>query len=82
MVGKEVGLSDVADYWNRRPCNIYHSPLPIGTIAYFDEVEKKKYLVEPHIPKFANFAKWKNRDIPEWFNPASTVASDQQVVLV
>ena len=29
-----------------------------------------------------DFAKWKNRDIPEWFNPASTVASDQQVVLV
>lgn len=29
-----------------------------------------------------DFAKWKNRDIPEWFIPASTVASEQQVVLV
>ena len=29
-----------------------------------------------------DFAKWKNRSAPEWFNLASTVASDQQVVLV
>lgn len=65
MVGKEVGLSDVADYWNRRPCNIYHSPLPIGTIAYFDEVEKRKYFVEPHIPSFANFQKWNAKKVLE-----------------
>jgi hypothetical protein len=38
-----------------------HSSKPLASVEYFDEVEKKKYLVEPHIAKFANFAKWKNK---------------------
>ena len=39
----------------RRPCNIRHSPKPVGTREYFDEVEARKYFVEPHIPVFAEF---------------------------
>ena len=42
-----------------------HSSKPLASVEYFDEVEKKKYLVEPHIPKFANFAKWKNKKVLE-----------------
>jgi SAM-dependent methyltransferase len=58
-------LGDVQDYWNRRPCNIRHSTAEIGTEQYFDEVEARKYLVEPHIPPFAEFARWKGKKVLE-----------------
>lgn len=67
---KDLGLSKmsievVKDYWDSRPCNIRHSTLEIGTKEYFDEVEQRKYFVEPHIPGFANFSQWKNRTVLE-----------------
>jgi 2-polyprenyl-3-methyl-5-hydroxy-6-metoxy-1,4-benzoquinol methylase len=58
-------LQKVRNYWNRRPCNIRHSNKPIGTKRYFQEVEKKKYFVEPHIPLFAEFSKWKGKRVLE-----------------
>lgn len=60
-----AGLDDVQDYWNRRPCNIRHSTAPIGSEQYFDEVEARKYLVEPHIPPFAQFNRWKGKKVLE-----------------
>ncbi len=56
---------DVQEYWNRRPCNIRHSKLEVGTPAYFDEVEERKYFVEPHIPGFAQFDRWKGKTVLE-----------------
>jgi SAM-dependent methyltransferase len=58
-------IQTVQAYWNARPCNIRHSLRPIGTKEYFDEVEKRKYLVEPHIPSFAQFDKWKGKKVLE-----------------
>ena len=56
---------DVREYWNTRPCNIRHSPRPIGTREYFDEVEQRKYFVEPHIPQFADFQRWSGKRVLE-----------------
>lgn len=58
-------IDDVAAFWNQRPCNIRHSQAPVGTREYFDEVEKRKYLVEPHIHRFAEFEKWKGKNVLE-----------------
>lgn len=58
-------LEDVASYWNRRPCNIRHSQKEIGTREYFDEVEQRKYFVEPHIPAFADFPRWTGKKVLE-----------------
>jgi len=58
-------INQVKDYWDSRPCNIRHSPSKLGTKKYFNEVEKRKYLVEPHIPKFAQFNKWKDKKVLE-----------------
>ncbi len=58
-------VTAVRDYWNARPCNIRHSPKPPGTREYFDEVEQRKYFVEPHIPRFAEFPRWKNKKVLE-----------------
>ena len=60
-----LDIEDIKEYWNNRPCNIKHSDKCIGTKEYFDEIEKKKYLVEPHIPKFANFSHWKGKKVLE-----------------
>ena len=58
-------IDSVRDYWNRRPCNIRHSPRPVGTREYFDDVEERKYLVEPHIPTFADFGRWRGKRVLE-----------------
>ena len=58
-------IEDVKKYWNNRPCNIRHSDKKMGTKEYFDEVEQRKYFVEPHILKFAEFSKWKNKKVLE-----------------
>jgi len=58
-------IDSVRAYWNARPCNIRHSRSPLGTKQYFDEVEARKYMVEPHIPGFAEFAKWRGRRVLE-----------------
>lgn len=60
-----VSIEKVREFWDRRPCNIRHSTKPIGTREYFDEVEKRKYMVEPHIPSFADFGKWKGKKVLE-----------------
>lgn len=58
-------VADVQDYWDSRPCNIRHSTKPVGSKEYFDEVEARKYLVEPHIPAFAEFERWKGKRVLE-----------------
>jgi SAM-dependent methyltransferase len=58
-------LEAVRDYWNRRPCNIRHSTAPLGTREYYDQVEARKYMVEPHIPGFSEFEKWRGRKVLE-----------------
>lgn len=61
----QVSIEKVKEFWDRRPCNIRHSKKPIGTREYFDEVEKRKYFVEPHIPGFAEFEKWHGKRVLE-----------------
>jgi 2-polyprenyl-3-methyl-5-hydroxy-6-metoxy-1,4-benzoquinol methylase len=60
-----VPLDRVKSYWNGRPCNIRHSTKAVGTREYFDEVEARKYLVEPHIPAFADFPRWAGKQVLE-----------------
>ncbi|GIU81111.1 MAG: class I SAM-dependent methyltransferase [Acidobacteria bacterium] len=61
----EVPIERVKSFWDARPCNIRHSPLEVGTKEYFDQVEHRKYFVEPHIPKFADFQRWKDKKVLE-----------------
>ena len=60
-----VPIDAVRDFWNRRPCNVRHSAEPFGSREYFDEVETRKYFVEPHIPAFADFDRWRGRRVLE-----------------
>jgi SAM-dependent methyltransferase len=56
-------VEDVQEYWNKRPCNVRHSTKPSGTKEYFDDVEARKYLVEPHIPGFADYPRWARKKV-------------------
>ena len=58
-------IDDVKKYWDDRPCNVRHSSKEIGTKEYFDEVERKRYTAEPHIPLFADFPTWKGKKVLE-----------------
>ena len=58
-------LKKIKDYWNRQPCNINHSSEPAFTKKYFNAVRKKKYFVENHILKFADFKKYKKKNVLE-----------------
>jgi SAM-dependent methyltransferase len=58
-------IEDVQDFWNTRPCNLRHSNAEVGTKQYFDEVEDRKYFVEPHIPGFADFPRWAGKRVLE-----------------
>jgi len=62
---EEFQIDRVREYWDRRPCNIRHSPKPRGTKEYFDEVEARKYFVEYHIPRFAEFTRWRGKKVLE-----------------
>ena len=61
----QVPIDQVQNYWDRRPCNIRHSTKTPGSREYFDEVERRKYFVEPHIPRFAEFPRWQNKRVLE-----------------
>ena len=60
-----IVLNKVKKYWNKQPCNINHSKKKFLSKEYFDAVKKKKYFVEKHIPKFADFKKYKNKNVLE-----------------
>ena len=61
----QKSIADVQRYWDARPCNIRHSTKPVGSREYFDEVEARKYFVEPHIPAFADFERWRGKRVLE-----------------
>jgi len=60
-----ASIETVKAYWDARPCNIRHSRKPVGSKEYFDEVEQRKYFVEPHIRGFAQFDRWKGKKVLE-----------------
>jgi len=57
--------NNIRSYWNNQPCNVKHSLFPIGSKEYFEEVRNKRYHVEPHILKFADFNKWQGKRVLE-----------------
>jgi len=56
-------ITEVKKFWDDRPCNVRHSSKEVGTKEYFDEVERKKFFVEPHILDFTEFSKWEGKKV-------------------
>src|SRR5260370_42598243 len=68
-------IGKIRDYWDARPCNVRHSPIDVGTREYFDQVEARRFFVEPDIPAFAEFQRWRGGKVFEigWGNGAGTM---------
>lgn len=60
-------IEDVRKFWSARPCNIGHSQVSIGEdpLLFSRQVTERKYFVEPHIPGFAQFERWKEKQVLE-----------------
>jgi len=58
-------IEDVKKFWNDRPCNVKHSSKEVGTLEYFREVTKKKFIAESHILDFTKFPQWENKKVLE-----------------
>lgn len=65
MTNKLATIDDVENYWDDRPCNVRHGSAPVGTKEYFDQVEKRKFFVEPHILRFTEFERWRSKKVLE-----------------
>ena len=61
----DPSIEAVRSFWDRRPCNIRHSTKEVGTRDYFDEVDRRRFFVEPHILRFAEFEKWESKTVLE-----------------
>jgi len=64
-VAKLSLIKKVEKFWDDQPCNIRHSNKKLGTIQFFDEIDKKKFFVEPHIIEFTDFPIWRNKSVLE-----------------
>jgi SAM-dependent methyltransferase len=47
--------ADVRDFWEAVPCGAKHASSPEGTREFFEEVERRRYELEPFIPRYAQF---------------------------
>jgi SAM-dependent methyltransferase len=46
----------VRAFWERTPCGSIHADAPEGTRDYFEQVERRRYELEPFIARYAEFA--------------------------
>ena len=58
-------IDQVREFWDRRPCNVNHGESAAGSLEWSREITRRKYFVEPHIPEFAQFERWANREVLE-----------------
>lgn len=56
-------IDEIAAYWDLRPCNVRHSREPVGSLAYSRQVTRRKFRVEPHLWRFAEFGTWRGKDV-------------------
>lgn len=52
-------------YWEAEPCGTSTADAPPGTAEFFAQVERARYELEPFIPGFADFGRWRGRRVLE-----------------
>ena len=55
----------VRDWWNAGPCGSQVSQAEVGSLAFFEDVERHRYAQEPHIPEVVRFERWKGKRVLE-----------------
>lgn len=61
-------IEQVREYWDRRPCNVRHSPVSIDEDPgrYSHMVTLRKRIAEPHTLWFADFKKWRGKRVLDY----------------
>jgi SAM-dependent methyltransferase len=54
---------EAASFWRANQPGFRFSRFAPGTRDFFRDVEEHRYRLEPHIPDFAKFARWRGRDV-------------------
>ncbi len=60
-----ASTAEVYRYWQAESCGTEHASSATGTRAYYDEIEAARYRLEPFIPSFAEFERWRGRRVLE-----------------
>jgi hypothetical protein len=45
----------VRSFWERTPCGSWDATAPEGSSEYFDQIERRRYELEPFIHELADF---------------------------
>lgn len=69
-------VEQVREFWDKHPCNLYHSQAPVDSLQYSREVSAKKYMAEPHILAFSEFCKWEGQQVLDAGCGIGTMALD------
>jgi SAM-dependent methyltransferase len=69
-------IDDLRAYWDAQPCNANHSNAEPSSLEYFEQVRRRKYFVEPHIPDFAQFQRWRGKRVLDLGCGLGTMAVD------
>jgi SAM-dependent methyltransferase len=55
----------VRSFWSRTPCGSWDATAPEGTREYFDQIETRRYQLEPFIPGLARFDATRGQSVLE-----------------
>jgi SAM-dependent methyltransferase len=55
----------VRGFWERTPCGSWDATAPEGSPEYFEQIERRRYELEPFIPDYADFASTRGRRVLE-----------------
>jgi ubiquinone/menaquinone biosynthesis C-methylase UbiE len=55
----------VRDFWQAHPCEAQFATAEVGSRAFYEQVERYRYAVHPHLPHAAGFAKAKGLRVLE-----------------
>jgi SAM-dependent methyltransferase len=64
-VGGHAGAARRRAFWGANQPGFRFTEAPPGSPAFFDEIERHRYELEPHIPEVVDFARWAGKDVLE-----------------
>lgn len=64
MTNQDVKLK-VRDFWDETPCGTTHGKGSEGSLEFFEEIEEKRYKLEPFIHQCAQFSRWYGKKVLE-----------------
>jgi SAM-dependent methyltransferase len=65
MPASQKQQTELTEWWDKALCEAWHSTYPVGTKEWSEQITRHRYFVQPHIPGFAQFDRWKEQWVLE-----------------